>query len=237
MSGTISAAQKAAFLATYGPQAKSAGQTLGVDPNLIYAQWATESGYGTNSQALAGNVAGIMPGGTAATYASPADFEQAYVGVIQRNDPQAVGAGSDASKFVSGLQAGNYFGSDSAANYQTNISGIAATNPVGTMSGTPDLGTQSVLMGGAVGGDGTGTLGGAPAQTLAGTQAPVTTPSNVAAGASSLINATWEVVSRGVLLFCGFVIVLVALIALLLQSKTVQTSASSLGRVTKLAKV
>lgn len=40
----------------------------------------------------------------------------------------------------------------------------------------------------------------------------------------SLLNPVWEVVSRGLLIFCGFALVLIALAAMLFESKTVRTT-------------
>jgi hypothetical protein len=46
---------------------------------------------------------------------------------------------------------------------------------------------------------------------------------------SAVLDPIWEVVSRGLLLFCGFALVFIALAAMLWQSKTVQVSAKSLA--------
>lgn len=203
-------AQRDAFLATYGPQAKTAGNTLGIDPNLIYAQWANESGYGTNSQSQGFNVAGIMPGGRAATYTSPDDFESSYVSVIQKNDPAALNTGSDASAFVSGLQKGNYFGTDSPSAYLSNVSSIASGNPLGAWTGSAANDAASMA-----------SVGAAPT--------PTGTPSGPAAASSGLIDRVWEYVSRGGLLLLGGIAVLIGIVALIWQSKTVQVSTSHLA--------
>lgn len=42
--------------------------------------------------------------------------------------------------------------------------------------------------------------------------------------AGALINPVWEIVSRGLLIWCGFALVFIALVALLFQSKTVRTT-------------
>jgi hypothetical protein len=48
---------------------------------------------------------------------------------------------------------------------------------------------------------------------------------------STLINPVWEYISRAILLFCGFMLVFIAIIALLWQSKTVQVGARTLAGV------
>lgn len=216
MATAASAEQKAAFLATYGPQAQAAGATLGVDPTLIYGQWANESAYGTNSQSAAYNVAGIMPGGTAAQYASPADFESAYVGVIQNNDPLAVNTGSNAAAFVSGLRAGHYYGDQSDAAYDSYLSNVTSlANSSGLVSyGGSGVPVTSQTAGGAT----TGTV-----NTFPGTGAG---PGLV----GSIISPVWELISRGMLIIVGLVLLAIGLIAMLSNAKTVQVAASSLGK-------
>ena len=115
------------FLSTYGPLASQAGSQLGVDPSVILGQWALESGNGTNSLTVNNNNPGsIMPGGQAASYATPQAFEQAYVNTIESNFPNAVGGGSNVLAFANGLQSGalgSYYGNESPSTY---ASGIAA---------------------------------------------------------------------------------------------------------------
>ena len=205
------AAQQAAFQSTYGPQAIAAGNVLGIDPNLIYAQWANESGYGTNSQSQNYNVAGIMPGGQAASYASPSAFEQSYVQTVQNDFPLAVGSGSNANQFVSGLQhgtLGSYFGTDSASTYLSNIQSIAGNTPLSA------AGSSSITGGSAVAGSDTPATTSSTATTPAGT-----TTSNSA----TILGTVWNIVKDGLIIGGGFALVLVALIALFLQSKTVAT--------------
>lgn len=121
-------AQIAAFANQYGSAATDAGNTLGVAPSTILSQWAYESGYGTNSGSAGNNLAGIMVPGTQVqqTYASPEAFEQAYVGVIKSNDPQALNTGSDTNAFVNGLAAGHYFGNGDVSAYASGVAGTGA---------------------------------------------------------------------------------------------------------------
>lgn len=211
------AAQQSAFLSTYGPQAVTAGTAIGVDPNIVYSQWAMESGYGTNAQSAGYNVGGIMPGGQAAVYASPADFTQNYINVIKQNDPNAVGTGSNTQAFVTGLQQGHYFGTDSPSNYYNNVSAIAATNPLAGVTAASATGTPDPLSGEPMG------PGGA------------TSGSGVVAGSgaigNTLFGSIWEIVQRAGMMGLGALLILLALGALLMQSKTVKVSMSKIGAV------
>lgn len=140
-SGGITAAQKAAFVATYGPLAVQAGQTLGVSPDVILGQWAFESGYGTSRAATQqGNVAGInVPGGNGQQYASfdtPQDFATAYTTLLQNpRYSQASNTGTNASAFIYGLKSGGYFTSDPAS-YAAGVASIAGSH-LATGQSTP----------------------------------------------------------------------------------------------------
>jgi hypothetical protein len=108
----------AAFVAQHAGTAAAAGQQLGVDPNLLLAQWGLETGWGksvvpgTNNL---GNVKDFSGGGVAATdnatgstdnyraYSSPDAFAADQASLLARKYPGVVGAGSDVSKFASGL--------------------------------------------------------------------------------------------------------------------------------------
>jgi len=109
----------AAFIAQHQGTAAAAGQQLGVDPNLLLAQWGLESGWGkstvpgTNNL---GNIKDFSGGGVAARdnmtgttdnyrqYATPDAFAQDQASLLTRKYPGVVGAGSDVSKFASGLK-------------------------------------------------------------------------------------------------------------------------------------
>ncbi|MBN3848140.1 glucosaminidase domain-containing protein [Paraburkholderia sp. Ac-20342] len=109
----------AAFIAQHAGTAASAGQQLGVDPNLLLAQWGLETGWGksvvpgTNNL---GNVKDFSGGGVAATdnatgttdnyraYSSPDAFATDQANLLARKYPGVVGAGSDVGKFANGLQ-------------------------------------------------------------------------------------------------------------------------------------
>ena len=218
-------AQQQAFAGTYGPLAQAAGASLGVDPNLIYSQWALESGYGTNSLSQGYNVGSIMPGGVGASYASPQAFEQAYVGLIQNNFPNAVNTGSNAGAFVQGLQlgtSGSYFGSQSAPSYLSSLTSISGSNPLGTAptASSAAAGAPVTAAGGtpAVAGGTTGTATG-----------------TASSGGGSMIGGVWEIVQRSLVVIIGLVLLFVGLLALAWQSKTVQTQISNVSQFAKVA--
>lgn len=124
----------AAFTAALTPYAQQAGQQLGVDPNIILGQWAIESGWGTSSAAQGNNFAGLTVAGEGTgfrTYATPADFEAAFVGNIQRMHPGALGTGSDLTAYTNALAAGSggsYFGAQTPGSYAANVAGAMGVN-------------------------------------------------------------------------------------------------------------
>lgn len=117
-------AHVAAFVQQYGEAAKAAGDKLGVDPNLLLTQWGHETGWGKSVIPGTNNLGNIKAvkgqGGVAATdnmtgsrdnyaqYASPHEFADQYVNLVQSRYPGAVGAGSDMGKFATALKAGGY---------------------------------------------------------------------------------------------------------------------------------
>jgi hypothetical protein len=55
-------------------------------------------------------------------------------------------------------------------------------------------------------------------------------PGSIASNLTSgLINVTWEYVSRALLIFFGFALIMIGLVALLFQSKTIKTTAAALA--------
>lgn len=91
--------------------AKIAGAKLGVDPAIIFAQWAHETGNFTNRGAKTlNNFAGInVPGGHGQDYrsfSSPEDFANYYADLIQRRYKGSVGATS-IDQFAEGLSKGS----------------------------------------------------------------------------------------------------------------------------------
>lgn len=113
------AATPGEFAKVYGGAAKTAGDALGVDPNVIIGQWGLETGWGksiipgTNNL---GNIKDMTSAGVGATdnmtgskdkyraYATPDDFAKDYVSLIQRKYPGAQNAGNDPGKFTAGLK-------------------------------------------------------------------------------------------------------------------------------------
>jgi len=111
------------FAAQYGGIADAVGQKLGVDRNVLLAQWGHETGWGksvipgTNNL---GNIKDLSGGGVSArdnmtgstdayrAYASPGDFATDYASLISRKYPGAVGAGADMNRYASALKAAGY---------------------------------------------------------------------------------------------------------------------------------
>lgn len=113
----------AAFAAQYGPAVSLAAQRIGVDPNLLLAQFGHETGWGqsivpgTNNL---GNIKDLSGKGVGATdnmtgskdkymqFATPEAFADHYADLITRKYPGAVGAGSDMQQFAAALKQGGY---------------------------------------------------------------------------------------------------------------------------------
>ncbi len=111
------------FAAQYGGVADAVGKQLGVDRNVLLAQWGHETGWGksvvpgTNNL---GNIKDLSGGGVSArdnmtgstdayrAYASPGDFATDYASLISRKYPGAVGAGTDMNRYASALKAAGY---------------------------------------------------------------------------------------------------------------------------------
>lgn len=111
------------FAAQYGGVADAVGKQLGVDRNVLLAQWGHETGWGksvipgTNNL---GNIKDLSGGGVSArdnmtgstdayrAYASPSDFASDYASLIARKYPGAVGAGADMNRYASALKAAGY---------------------------------------------------------------------------------------------------------------------------------
>ena len=98
--------------------AKQVGSQLGVDPSIIFAQWAHETGNFTNRGARSlNNLAGIEnPDKTYRSFSSLSAFGDYYSSLIQRRYSGALGA-SSIDDYASALKAGGYF-EDSLGNYE-----------------------------------------------------------------------------------------------------------------------
>jgi len=111
------------FAAQYGGIADAVGQKLGVDRNVLLAQWGHETGWGKSVVPGTNNLGNIkdlsgagvsardnMTGSTDAyrAYASPSDFASDYASLIARRYPAAVGAGADMNRYASALKAAGY---------------------------------------------------------------------------------------------------------------------------------
>lgn len=126
----------AGFYSQYGDTINNIAGQLKVDPHVIAGQLGLETGYGksvipgTNNL---GNIKSLNGTGVRAVdnqtgsndfyqqYASPTDFANAYVELINRKYPGAVGA-KDADSFATALKSGGYAEDQ---NYVKKVSGAA----------------------------------------------------------------------------------------------------------------
>jgi hypothetical protein len=129
--------------------AKQIGANLGVDPSIIYAQFAHETGNFTNPGATKlNNLAGInVPGGTGRDYRSFSslnDFGNYYTNLIRNRYSGALGA-SNVDDYAKALKQGGYF-SDSLSNYERgmrNFQGSYAGG--GSSSSTISIGDINIM--------------------------------------------------------------------------------------------
>jgi flagellum-specific peptidoglycan hydrolase FlgJ len=143
---------KARFMEEYGPAAEYAGKRLGVDPQILLAQWGLESDYGrkTVGRYNLGNIKDVTGKGPRAldkaegsrdaykSYESPEDFAADFAGLISRRYPDAVGAGSDVAKFAAGLKPGKQGGYATDTNYADKLAKVNAG-----LGGTPQAQAQT----------------------------------------------------------------------------------------------
>jgi hypothetical protein len=94
------------------------GMALGVDPSIIFAQWAHETGNFTNRGAKSlNNLAGIENAdGSYRSFGSLNDFASYYTNLIQRKYTSAIGS-STIDDYAKVLKKGGYF-ADSLDNYE-----------------------------------------------------------------------------------------------------------------------
>lgn len=124
-------AQVAAFASAWAPYAAQVGQSRGIDPNVLLAQWGMESDYGTNRGSQQNNVAGVTANGVPgqwASYSSPQAFSDAFSDLLARNYSGTTGTGSNTMDYVQALgsgRIGSYYGSQSADSYAAALQGAA----------------------------------------------------------------------------------------------------------------
>lgn len=128
------------FVKAYGPIAEQVGKEIGVDPRVILGQWGMETRWGSAmiGDHNLGNVKDPSGKGKRAedkregsndpylSFENPQGWAQYYSDFIKRGYPNAVGAGSDISKFTDGLAKGvngSYFGNLPPKEYQTALAG------------------------------------------------------------------------------------------------------------------
>lgn len=140
-----------AFAQQYGAAAAKAGAALGVNPDLLLAQWGHETGWGksvipgTNNL---GNIkAGKGQGGVAATdngtgsrdkymnFNSPEAFADHYANYVNTRYKGAAGSGADMARFAGALKAGGYA---EDAKYAPKLSAALATLMKHRSAGQPE---------------------------------------------------------------------------------------------------
>lgn len=224
------------FIANMSGYATEAGNSLGISPNLVLAQWGLESGYGTSSIAQNDNNYGGL-GGSAAplSFSGPQSFEQAYVNTIQNNFSGAVNSGSNLSDFALGLYGlatgNNNPSAVSAAGNSTNGYSFGQT---GTSYETALSGALGVINQffnpSASGSNGTATV----PSTTTGTGSAVASPSTTNGSAST--SCTWynfflkwsclqAILTNYMFVIVGLLLIIGMFITLLMSNKTVQSIA------------
>lgn len=129
--------------------AKIAGAKLGVDPSIIFAQWAHETGNFTNRGARdLNNFAGIrLPGSSEyRSFANAGDFADYYTNLIQKRYKGAVGARTT-DQFATGLhngQIGSWF-EDSLSNYESGMRSHAGDFSKGSSTTHISVGDINVM--------------------------------------------------------------------------------------------
>jgi hypothetical protein len=126
---------KQEFAMQYKDLADKVGKELGVDPGIIISQWGLETAWGKKQvgQYNLGNIKDVSGKGPTAydkmekskssykSYESPEAFAADYAGLIKRNFPKAVGAGSDVGVFTAGLQSGEKGAYATDPNYRKSL--------------------------------------------------------------------------------------------------------------------
>jgi hypothetical protein len=210
------------LMAAYQDQAKAAAAKYGVPVNLFLAQIGQESAWNpsavgpTTRYGTPVGIAQFMPGTAAQFHIDPYDPAQSL---------------DAAAKYDAQL-------------YQKTGSWTSALKSYGTLpgSGTYTSGQRTVAdiasgldAGGPTGGSAGGTPSGAGGPPMSGTTTTGTSTgqSDGPSGGSSggIVSSIWEIVLRGAVFFMGLSLVLVALFAALSQSKTVRTSAATIGKL------
>jgi hypothetical protein len=116
------------FVAAYLPYAQSVSQQTGLPTSYVLGQSAFETGWGTSNSAQAGhNFFGISPGGTLASYQSPAEGFQSYADLInsKRFSGWASSGASDPYSIASYINGKGYSTSPNDA-YASGVAGTTA---------------------------------------------------------------------------------------------------------------
>lgn len=96
---------------------------IGVSSDVLFAQFAYETGDFSNVHG-GYNFGNLMPAGTFAQFADVGSFVDYFAAQLERNWPNAIGAGDDATAYVAGLyqgRLGNYSASATQSQYAAGV--------------------------------------------------------------------------------------------------------------------
>lgn len=199
------------FVSTYLPLAQQVAGRTGLPASFVLGQAAWETGWGSSPAATSGNnFFGLSPGGSVASYASPAAGFGAYADLINGRYAGVAGSTSDPFGLASGLVSAGYNTADPGY-----ASGVAATTRQVTQLLAGGAGAGAAAPGGGL----SGLLGGSWLPTWLQPAPGTYNPNgslNLAPGAGNPLNAaglnpsSWigELVTRGMLLMLAGVLVL-----------------------------
>jgi hypothetical protein len=120
--------------------AAEVSQRIGVPADIIFAQWAHETGNFTNRGATQlNNLAGIRQGLEYRNFSSLDDFANYYSGLIQKRYPAAIGS-QNTDQFAAALKAGGYY-EDTYKNYSKGMRAAQPSYSGGSASSSVSIGS------------------------------------------------------------------------------------------------
>lgn len=186
MSGSVSLSPtQQSFVSQYLPLAQSVATQTGLSPYTVLGQAALETGWG---QSVSGNnFFGISPGGSLATYSTPAQGFNAYAGLINSRYSGAAAYSDPADQALAIANAG-YGPAGGAAQYGASVSavvselqaaipGLSTSTAPGAIAGNLTVTPQGTVAPAAASTTIPGVASGQPATVLPGTSAAPATAS------------------------------------------------------------
>lgn len=217
--------QMEAFIENMLPYAETAGNQIGVNPNLILGQWANETGYGTSTAATQdNNYGGITYNGQLGVFSSIGNFVSAFVSTITNNFPSALNTGNSVG-YVNALENGrtkyatdpNY--ADKVISNAQQITNVEQTMGLTVPNASSVTGTLSSILGSSA----LDALSPVSGVTSALTGDTTTGAASGCSGVNGLFN--WSCYSSAItdLLFIGLGIVLIFGVIMLVSDSAKQT--------------